>query len=51
MITGYDGKIYTWLSTCGKVEDAYSTSMIDRILDDFYEYAKEYNAIIDIEDM
>ena len=33
-----DGKIYTWLSTCGKVEDAYSTSMIDRILDDFYEY-------------
>lgn len=33
-----DGKIYTWLSTCGKAEYAYSTSMIDRILDDFYEY-------------
>lgn len=32
-----DGKVYTWLCTTGKVEDKYSSSMIDRILDVFYE--------------
>lgn len=33
-----DGSVYTWLSTCGKVEDRYSSAMIDHILDEFYEY-------------
>ncbi len=33
-----DGKVYTWFSTCGKAEDRYSPAMIDRILDEFYEY-------------
>lgn len=33
-----DGKVYTWFSTCGKAEDRYSSAMIDRILDEFYEY-------------
>lgn len=47
-----DGKVYTWLSTCGKVENAYSTRMIDRILDDFYEYVdtnpyKAYSNFVD----
>lgn len=47
-----DGKVYTWLSTCGKVEDAYSVQMIDRILDDFYEYVdtnpyKAYSGFVD----
>lgn len=33
-----DGSVYTWLCTTGKVEDRYSVSMIDSILDLFYEY-------------
>lgn len=33
-----DGHVYTWLCTTGKVEDRYSVSMIDSILDQFYEY-------------
>jgi len=33
-----DGKVYTWLCTTGKVEDRYSTGMIDSVLDKFYEY-------------
>lgn len=32
-----DGCVYTWMCTTGKVEDKYSTGMINRILDVFYE--------------
>lgn len=32
-----DGKVYTWLCTTGKVQSKYSTGMIDRALDVFYE--------------
>ncbi|MDE6749777.1 MAG: TPM domain-containing protein [Lachnospiraceae bacterium] len=32
-----DGRVYTWMCTTGKAEDRYSTGMIDRILDVFYE--------------
>lgn len=32
-----DGKVYTWMSTSGKVQSKYSSQMIDRILDIFYE--------------
>ncbi|MDE5866790.1 MAG: TPM domain-containing protein, partial [Lachnospiraceae bacterium] len=32
-----DGRVYTWMCTTGKAEDRYSTRMIDRILDVFYE--------------
>lgn len=35
-----NGKIYTWLCTTGKVEDRYSTAMIDNALDVFYEYVE-----------
>ena len=33
-----DGKVYTWLSTSGIVEDTYSSEMIDSLLDEVYEY-------------
>ena len=32
-----DGRVYTWMCTTGKAEDRYSTGMINRILDVFYE--------------
>lgn len=32
-----DGRVYTWMCTTGKAEDKYSSGMIDRILDKFYE--------------
>lgn len=32
-----DGRVYTWMCTTGKAEDRYSTGMIDRALDVFYE--------------
>lgn len=32
-----DGKVYSWLSTSGSVQTAYSTSMIDSLLDRVYE--------------
>lgn len=32
-----DGSIYTWMCTTGKAEDRYSSGMIDRALDVFYE--------------
>lgn len=32
-----DGSIYTWMCTTGKAEERYSTGMIDRIMDVFYE--------------
>lgn len=43
------GKIYTWMCTTGKAERRYSSSMIDRALDCFYENVEEdyYQACID----
>lgn len=35
-----DGRIHTWLSTSGKVMDRYSKSMIDRLLDNVYDYVE-----------
>ncbi|MDD3369794.1 MAG: TPM domain-containing protein [Lachnospiraceae bacterium] len=32
-----DGKIHTWLSTCGSTYETYSDEMIDQLLDDVYE--------------
>ena len=32
------GRIYTWMGTTGKGEELYSSSMIDRALDKFYDY-------------
>ncbi|MCM1262733.1 MAG: TPM domain-containing protein [Butyrivibrio sp.] len=32
-----DGHVYTWMCTTGKVEDRYSLSMLNNILDVFYE--------------
>lgn len=32
-----DGRVYTWMCTTGKAETKYSTGMINRILDKFYE--------------
>ena len=32
-----DGSVYTWMCTTGKAEDRYSSGMIDRALDVFYE--------------
>lgn len=29
-----DGYVYSWMSTCGKAEDRYSSAMIDNLLDD-----------------
>ncbi|MFR1868596.1 TPM domain-containing protein, partial [Eisenbergiella massiliensis] len=28
-----DGKVYSWLSTCGKAQDRFSSTMIDELLD------------------
>ena len=35
-----DGKIHTWLSTSGSVERKFSSGMIDRVLDDVYDYVE-----------
>lgn len=36
-----DGKVYTWMCTTGKAEDRYSSGMINRALDVFYENVDE----------
>lgn len=32
-----DGRVYSWLSTCGRAEDRFSSAMIDSLLDDALE--------------
>lgn len=36
-----DGRVYSWLSTCGRAEDRFSSSMIDSLLDDALEYVDD----------
>lgn len=36
-----DGKIYSWMSTCGRAEWTYSSTMIDRLLDDSLAYVDD----------
>lgn len=33
-----DGRVYSWLSTCGRAEDAFSSRMIDDLLNEALEY-------------
>lgn len=33
-----DGKVYSWMSTCGRAESAFSSGMIDNLLNDALEY-------------
>ena len=47
-----DGKVYTWFSTSGKAERAYSNARIEHLLDEVYEYIetspyKAYRAYIE----
>lgn len=47
-----DGKVYTWFSTSGKAERAYSNARIDHLLDEVYEYVetnpyKAYRAYVE----
>lgn len=36
-----DGRIYTWLSTVGRAEENYSSSMVDNLLDKVYLYVED----------
>lgn len=36
-----DGRVYSWLSTCGRAEDRFSSGMIDSLLDDALEYVDD----------
>lgn len=47
-----DGYVYSWMCTTGKVEDAYSSAMIDEVLDESLYYVedspyKAYSVFID----
>lgn len=47
-----DGKVYTWFSTSGKAERAYSNAQIEHLLDEVYQYIetnpyKAYRAYIE----
>lgn len=33
-----DGRVYTWFTAAGKADELYTGAMIDRVLDDVYEY-------------
>ena len=36
-----DGHVYSWMSTCGRAEDAYSSEMIDELLTDSLYYVED----------
>lgn len=47
-----DGSVYSWMSTCGRAEDTYSSSMIDKLLSDSLAYVEDdpylaYSTMVD----